>query len=150
MSRMPQGLIPLLCRQIESGGLGSLTEAERQIFAINWILVETNIGGLHQFFYNDAGKFAVDALFGLQAVGALETAEILQSAIALFPLGRIPLDLNERRSALSNLPAEAQWEYLGELTAKFFRVSEKIPGLVNSYIASNGLLFPSLDNAQVF
>ena len=138
------GLIQLLCRRIESGGLAALTPAERQVFAINWLLVETNIGGLHQFFFNDTGKFTADALAGLNAIGAAETLEVFQNAVQLFPSARVPVDQTERRAALAALPPEVQWEYFGELTAQLFRVSENISQRVADYIAANPHLFPAL------
>ncbi len=139
--------IKLLCRRIESGGLEALTPAERQLFAINWLLVEINIGGLHQFFYNDAGKFAADVLSGLQAIGAHEMAAIFKNAVALFPGGRVPVIQSERQHALENLVPEVRWEYLGELTAQLFRVGEDVPKLAESYLAANGVLFPALANS---
>src|SRR4051794_1936183 len=60
--------------RIKTHGIGSLTDAERQMLAVHWLFVEGYNGGLHQFFFNDAGQFAEAALNGLQAVGARKTA----------------------------------------------------------------------------
>ena len=133
----PPNLIRLLCKRIEGGGLDALTDAERQVFAINWVLLETNIGGLHQFFFNDAGKYAADVITGLERIGATETLTIFRRAVALFPDGNVPRDQMARRELLASLPPEIQWEFMSELTAQFFRTSEDVPKLVNEFIETN-------------
>ncbi len=61
--------IDRLCEKIEAGGLEALTPSERWMFSLTWLCIETNGGGLHQFFFNDAGKFATDAVIGLDTTG---------------------------------------------------------------------------------
>lgn len=146
MNQAPKTTIQKLCRQIEVGGLGSLTEAERQLFAVNWLFIESNIGGFHQFFFNDAGKFAADAVAGLHRFGASELATIFQTAVDLFPAKQVPVDIAERRVALADLPPEVQWEYMSELTAQFFRTAENVWQGANDYIATNEELFPALQS----
>jgi hypothetical protein len=139
--------IDLFYEKIEAGGLESLTSAERWLFALTWLGLETNSGGLHQFFFNDAGKFAADALLGLEAIGALKSAEVLRRAIALFPGGHVPVDETERRRVLNKLPQDVQWKRLGEdLTREFWAACEddQWAQLASDYIASHRELFPVL------
>ncbi len=139
--------IDRLYEKIETGGLQSLTESERWMFALTWLCIETNGGGLHQFFFNDAGKFAADALLGLDTIGASKSADVLRRAIALFPRGYVPTDQTERRRVLNRLPEDVQWKCLGEdLTREFWAASadEELARRVADYVASHRDLFPTL------
>ena len=144
MSESKDRPIDLLYRQIEAGGIESLTQAERRCFAMTWLYLEANNGGLHQFFFNDAGQFATDALEGLEMVGAAQTADILRRAIGLFPHGCVPTDQLERRSVLCDLPDEIQWERMGALTDEFYQDKEDVAQLTKSFIAANPESFPAL------
>ncbi len=144
MSQSQKRPIDLLHGRIESGGIQALTQAERRLFAITWLYLETNNGSLHQFFFNNAGKFATDALEGLEMVGAPQTADILRRAVALFPRGHVPTDQLERRSVLVGLPDEIQWGRMGELTNEFFQDKEDVAQLVKDYIAAHPDLLPAL------
>jgi hypothetical protein len=73
--------------QIKSGGLDSLTTSERWYLGLYWLGAETQNGGLHQYFFNDGGRFAPEAMRGLEAVGADEAAKILRQAMDIFPRG---------------------------------------------------------------
>jgi hypothetical protein len=134
--------IDKLFAKIERSGLSSLTEAERFCFGIFWLFREVNNGGFHTFFFNDAGRFALDAMAGLEKIGAHKTADILRRAINVFPEGKIPIDQEARRSLLASLPDESQWNILGELSGEFFGSNEDVAGLVNSYIDENQSDFP--------
>jgi hypothetical protein len=48
-----------------------------------------------------------------------------------------------RRSVLTSLPEESQWDRLGELSDEFFSSNEDVAGLVNSYIGKNPRDFPA-------
>ena len=139
--------IDRLFEKIEADGIESLTESERWMFALTWLGFETNGGGLHQFFFNDAGKFTADALLGLEIIGAAKTAEVLRRAIALFPNGNVPTDQTERRRVLNRLPEDVQWKVLGEdLTREFWAASdgEEWARRAADYVASHRELFPAL------
>jgi hypothetical protein len=136
--------IDLLYARIESDGIDALTQPERRLFALYWLYVETNNGGLHQFFFNDSGKFARDALEGLEMFGAAKTADILRRAIALFPQSQVPVDQLERRSVLCGLPDEIQWDRMGKLSDEFYQDKEDVAQLTKSYMAAHPNLFPAL------
>jgi hypothetical protein len=135
--------IDKLFAKIERSGLGSLTEGERFCFGIFWLFREINNGGLHTFFLNDAGRFALDAMTGLEKIGAHKTADILRRAIGIFPEGKIPTDQEARRSVLTSLLDESQWDRLGELSDEFFASNEDVAGLINRHIAQNSGDFPA-------
>src|SRR5688572_16593647 len=144
MSQTEKRPIDLLFERIEAGGIESLTESERWMFALTWLCLETNGGGLHQFFFNDAGKFSVDALRGLRTIGANKSADILSRAMALFPDGHVPTDQTERRRVLNRLPEDVQCDRLGELTTEFYDTGEALALLVEDFVASHRELFPAL------
>lgn len=147
MHETPKRPIDLLYEKIEASGLDSLTPCERWMFALTWLGIETNNGGLHQFFFNDAGQFAVDALLGLETIGAAKTANVLRRAIALFPDGHIPTDQTKRRRVLGRLPEDIQWKVLAEdLTREFWAAcaDDEWARRASDYVSSHKDLFPAL------
>lgn len=146
MSDTTTSKIDELFAKIERSGLDSLTESERCCFGIFWLFREVNNGGFHTFFFNDAGRFACEALAGLEKVGAHKTADIVRRAIDVFPDAKVPADQEARRSVLSNLPEESQWDSLGELSDEFFASNEDVAGLVNGYISKNPEEFPTFSS----
>ena len=132
-----------LYERIESDGFQSLTPGERSAFALRWFYIETHNGGLHQFFFNDAGKLAGDASHGLEVPGAKETAGILRRAISVFPDGVVPADQEQRREFLCDFLTPDQEKILDDLTTEFFRSSEPVADLPTTYIAQHPEEFPT-------
>jgi hypothetical protein len=124
---------------IKRDGLGGLTEAEIGFFGIYWFVMETNNGGVDQFFFNDSGQLALPALGYLERIGAVKTASILRRAIALFPNGRVPIDQEERRELLLSL--EDQGVSFGPLTQELFACEEDVDDLNQEYAAAHPELF---------
>jgi len=129
--------------QIESHGFESLTLSERASFGLTWLYRETNNGGLHQFFFNDAGKLASDALRGLEMVGAPKTAGILRRAMSVFPDSVVPADQTERRVFLCDVLTPEQEELLSRLTTEFFQCHEQVADLLDAYVAQHSDEFPT-------
>jgi hypothetical protein len=147
MTQSDKRPIDYLFQRIEEGGIEALTASERWMFALTWLGIETNSGGLHQFFFNDAGKFAADAVVGLDTIGASKSADVLRKAVALFPRGHVPVDQTERRQVLNRLPEDVQWKRLGaDLTHEFWAASreEELARRVADYVAAHTELFPAL------
>jgi hypothetical protein len=132
-----------ICERIESDGFESLTPSERSAFALRWFYIETNNGGLHQFFFNDAGKFAGDALRGLDFLGAKGPAGILRRAIFVFPNSAVPSDQNARRKFLCDFLTPEQEKFLDDLTTEFFQSSEPVADLLATYIEQHPDEFPT-------
>jgi len=146
MSDCEKRPIDLLYEKIEAGGLESLSESERWLFALTWLGLETNNGGLHQFFFNDAGKFVADAVLGLDTIGASRSADVLRRAIALFPRGYVPTDQIERRHVLNRLPENVQWVLGEDLTREFWTAcaDDQWAQRASDYVTSHKELFPAL------
>lgn len=139
----PESRMDRFYARIESHGFESLTLSERASFGLTWLYIETNNGGLHQFFFNDSGKLASDALRGLEMVGAPKTADILRRAMGIFPDSRVPADILERRELLCDLPEELQWDRLGELTTEFFQSPEQVADLLDACVQKHPEEFPT-------
>lgn len=147
MSDSKKSVIDRLYECIEADGYDSLAEDEKSMFALYWLFMEGNNGGLHQFFFNDSGKFAHQALKGLEVVGAAQTADILRRAVAAFPNGQIPDDLEERRTLLDELE-EADEDFVQrfrELNSEFFKCQEDVAEMLNAYRSGHPELFPCLE-----
>ena len=129
--------------RIESHGFESLTPNERSAFALRWFYIEANNGGLHQFFFNDAGKLAPDALRGLEFLGARATAGILRRAMSVFPGGAVPADQEQRREFLCDSLTPEQEQLLSDLTTEFFQSSEPVADLLTAYIEQHPDQFPT-------
>jgi len=132
-----------LFAKIEKEGLESLTPSERAAFALRWLYIETNNGGLHQFFYNDAGKLAPDALHGLEMLGATKTARILSRAMSVFPRGVVPASQEHRRAFMCDSLTPEQEEMLDQLTDQFYASPEPVSDLLTAYIAQHPEDFPT-------
>ena len=91
--------------KIIRSGVESLTDEERCLHAVAELFRVTNQGGLYEYFFSDAGGMVVEALQGLDTAGGAETAEILRSAVALFPSAHVPTNRDERQRALENFSA---------------------------------------------
>ncbi len=139
----PERRIDRIYGRIESHGFESLTLSERASFGLTWLYMETNNGGLHQFFFNDAGKLAPDALRGLEMVGAPETASILRRAMSVFPDGVVPLDQEQRREFLCDALTPVQEQVLRDLTTEFLQSSEPVAELLDAYVQKHPEEFPT-------
>ena len=129
--------------RIESDGFESLTLSERASFGLMWLFIETNNGGLHQFFFNDAGKLAPDAHRGLEMVGAPATASVLRRAMSVFPNGVVPTDQAERREYLCEELTPEQEQLLDDLTTEFYNCAEPVSELLDTYIDRYPEEFPT-------
>lgn len=127
-----------ISKKVESKGTESLEENELLIYVIWSFEAELNNGGFHQYFFNSAGDFAVEAHSSLQKIGAVGMAELLNSAIQIAFNGETPKNRIERQSLLE-LDEEEKEEALGELGSNFYSSDENIAELVNMYLANRVL-----------
>ena len=140
----PKALADRINETIARGGLEALTLSERSAISLTWLFMETNCGGFDQFFSNDSGRLATDALRGLEMVGAQNSAEILSAAMAIFPDGVVPIDRSERIDFLCDSISEEQERLLSDLTRQFFQSPDKVATLVDAYVLAHPEEFPSL------
>lgn len=112
--------------------LKAFSREQRQIFAIIWYISEVNNGGHDQFFFNSTGIVWRDALEGLNMIGAVENATILQEAANV--LGGRP-----------SLDREKRWEQMGDdtddkfdaLDNRFYNISPNLDEMILKFIQNN-------------
>ena len=113
-------------------GKGSLDEDIREIVAV-WLLdSEVNNGGFDQFYWNPAGEFALDAVEGLESIGAYQKASILDAANSEFP-GGMPSENRIKRQEELDVIVNSESSKLGSLDIEYFKCKEDIVDLLASY-----------------
>lgn len=122
--------------RIEAVGFEALTPEERYYFAIWWLESEANNGAFHQFFSNPARELSHDAATGLRAVGASRMAELLESAITLFPDATVPRKREERKRILEGF-SDAQSAELDRLSNAFTDYPDHLRTLLEQYVRRN-------------
>jgi hypothetical protein len=114
-------------------GFDNLLPEEKDYILIWWLVAEVFNGTFSQYFSNETGDHAVQALDGLKKCGATEGARLLQEAMDLFePYGGYTKDRFARNDRLDKLEAkiEAQGEDpIQEVTNAFQDSKEPIRGL---------------------
>jgi hypothetical protein len=75
-------------------------DTERIIDLIDWLDLEVENGGFHQFFHNSPGDHTEQTIHALEIIGALTAADIVKRAAGMFPDGMPPRDRNERMDVL--------------------------------------------------
>jgi hypothetical protein len=79
------------------------------LFSVHWCFAEVGNGGLLQFFSNNTGIMAPEAVDGFRAIGMPEAADLLNQAMALLG-GSYPRDWEERHAALYKVMPEEDLE----------------------------------------
>jgi len=89
----------------KSNGFDALLPEEQGYVAVWCFAVEINNGGFHQYFHNNTGDSALQALNALEQSGAKETSSILSKALSAFePVGGYVADREKRIELLKKLP----------------------------------------------
>jgi hypothetical protein len=87
-------------------GYEKLLPEEQDYIMIWWLVAEVNNGTFAQYFSNETGDHALQALNGLKQCNAVEGARILQAAMDLFlPFGGYTPDQELRNSRIDKLEA---------------------------------------------
>ena len=129
-----------ICQRYEKFGFDNLTEPERVIFCTWQFVCEVNNGGIHQFFNNPSGEFAVETVFALEQVQMPHAASLLRRALAAFP--RPDKNHETRASQLGALPANIQDDLFNKLTTDFFDSPEDPYALQADFVRRNQKDFP--------
>jgi hypothetical protein len=100
---------------------------------------EVRNGGFGQYFFNSYGGEAVRALHGLQAMGAVKTADLLRRAMSLFGNQGHAADRAARQEQLERLSGEE----LLMLDDAFYADPDRLDVLLARYAAKHRSLFTS-------
>jgi hypothetical protein len=88
-------------------GFDKLLPEEKDYIMIWWLVSEVFNGTFAQYFGNETGDHALQALDGLRICGASEGARLLQDAMDLFePYGGYTADQDVRNDRIDQLEAE--------------------------------------------
>jgi hypothetical protein len=83
-------------------------EAPRVLFAAHWCQSEIENGGFDQFFFNDTGVLAPEAIQAFQKIGMPKTSSLVEKAVSYF--GPIyPREWRQRQTVV-----KAIWKQVGE------------------------------------
>ncbi|HEX8913764.1 MAG TPA: DUF4375 domain-containing protein [Humisphaera sp.] len=113
-----------------------LNDYEKAYYAVAWLGIEAQNGGLNQFFFNSTGGMVPEVRMGLRMMGAERTLSILERAMRLFGRQELPRDDLERREIVLSLAEEAE-ESLDELTDEFFDVVDELHEQHTSFATRN-------------
>jgi hypothetical protein len=92
-----------------------LPQTCQTLFAAHWLQSEVNNGGFFQFFQNDTGILAPEAVFALKELGMPKCASIVEKAMS--PYGQLYPRSAEARE---HSPDECwDWDFLDSLSAEF-------------------------------
>src|SRR5262249_47438070 len=88
-------------------GFDNLLPEEQDHIMIWWLVAEVNNGTFAQYFSNETGDHALQALDGLKKCGAAEGARLLREAMDMFdPYGGYTRDRDVRNDRIDLLEAE--------------------------------------------
>jgi hypothetical protein len=124
--------------KVHTDGYLALTEAEKTFYSVWWLDADVNNGGFDQYFFNSYSDHVTDAARGLDLIGAPAAAEIVRSAIGVFPPPGPSADRDFRQDQLDGLSDDAQAK-LKALTDAFFERPHDLEHLLATYAISHKL-----------
>jgi hypothetical protein len=110
-----------------------LSEPEQIAFFIPQFDAEIANGGFHQLFTNPLGDRCSELLNTLTRIQADHTAQLLTTALSIFPNSLPPRNQLERSEVLAKCPA-AELNRLSELDEAYYQQAESIFALAAEYL----------------
>ena len=108
-----------------------------QVFRAVWDLeADVNNGGFGQYYSNSSGDTAFAVVDALKKLGALDAAEIVAEANAVFPHALPPVERDRRQEILRALKPE-QTAGLERLDERFFAYPDDLTELLFAYVSKN-------------
>lgn len=121
-----KALIPLI-----SGGhddeyekFAALSRGLRMLWSTLLLDGEVNNGGFNQFFFNNSGQFAMDAVEGFRLIGAEQHAQLTEEAIALFFKEAPKLRRFWRPRTLQGFSESYRHTQSGELDRRYYALAD--------------------------
>jgi hypothetical protein len=116
------------------GGFSTMNQPQQFFVAIWGLEADVNNGGFSQYFFNSYGDYSQIAEKALREIGANLTADILRSAMAVFPFGVPPTDRTRRQLALEQIDEAMDWT---PLNRAFYAYPEDLAKLLLEYVERN-------------
>jgi hypothetical protein len=101
----------------------ALPEGLQMVFATWLVETEVSNGGFPQYFWNPAGEFAVEALYGYRMLGAMRHAAALEAALATYIRERPQLERFRGGGTPEDFAAWATFSALGALDWQFWSLA---------------------------
>jgi hypothetical protein len=122
-----------VCEKLMTGTSPIIEWSEpEQTFWHAWqFVLETNNGGLLQFYQNQTGDYAVETVTALNEIRAAEIAAFLSESLSRFPGEAVPKNHVERRELLDGID-QSYWRTLDEQLNKL-NDGDKIDELLIRY-----------------
>ena len=123
----------------EFGDLHNLNAEQRVFYVVQDLQNEVNNGGFAQYFYNDSGDFANEAVSAFESIGAYELANVCKKAIGIYG-DKVPTDRDERENVLisdDEKEEERIEEILKECDDTFFEYEDNLVELIYQFIINN-------------
>lgn len=79
------------------------SKSERMVFGFAWLVREVQNGGFDQYFFNSAGDYWNDVLYGLEAISDKEGLAAFKKVLSIFPNSTPSEVRSERMDQLSKL-----------------------------------------------
>lgn len=114
-------------------GKSGLEKEVQELIAVWFLDSEVNNGGFNQFYWNSAGEFALEALEGLETIGADKRASILEAANSEFPNGK-PSENREKRQQELELIEQSFASKLDGLDSEYYACKEDVVDLLAQYL----------------
>jgi hypothetical protein len=122
-------------RKASSLGSEALSEAERDVLAVEGLEREVNNGGYSQFLLNSSNEYADSIVAALRRIGCTATASITERALAALPPGTA-LTPDSLTSAIEQEDA-ARDQRLEECDQAYFDAREDIASALLRYLLSH-------------
>lgn len=123
-----------------SKGGKPMQEPALNVLVVRELDSEIGNGGFDQYFFNSSGSRAARAGLALQAIGALQHAEIARAAVALFgPEG--PSAQREQRFRQRENMGAAQVAEMGALEKAWYAAEANLSLLLHTYSAAHAQVF---------
>ncbi len=124
----------------EISDFSELSKPEQTFIYIDIFESELINGSIFGFFYNTSGAYAHEVLEAYEAIGANESADLVNQALKNFPELPVPKDVFFRRSFMGELDSsiEGKWDIIEQL---FLNSKEDIVTLLIDYIKTHKTFF---------
>ncbi len=125
------GLIEEKC-QAGDGEPAAMPLVQKAVLNVHAFDAEVNNGGFHQLFINSTGDNLSEILAALREIGAIETAHLLERALAVYPASPLPASADEWYSFLKKTEPSTL-KALAELDEAYFAQAEDLNALAAQY-----------------
>jgi hypothetical protein len=124
------------CSRHDGTNFVELGEVDRILLTVWGLEGEVNNGGFNQYYFNSAGDQAFFAADALRAIGALQMAEIVTRANAVFGPSGLPRDRERRQDELLRVAPDDSPDPWDQLDRAFYEYPDDIGALLSDFLES--------------